>query len=498
MTKKKKVPLDVFKEAVLPMLKAKHATEPENLQKAIDDEYEIYREADGKEIPIAFSVSVTKTAPVKTEAEIEAEIETKVAAKVAAIAKASPTNVKRIKQPDATLDAGAGGDPTKSFKIPAECKRFGAPKHFAAEKVGDFDADERAYRFGMWGLAVRGSATAQAWCAEHGIGMVEKAFGDELLQKLHQENVNTTGGYLVPEEFGRDLIVLREQYGVARRVLMMVPMSSDTRTDPRQTGGLTASFVGEGAAGSESTTSWDNVRLTAKDIMVLTRMTKQVDADAIINFGDKLAYECGYATSLLEDQCAFIGDASATYGGIEGFSAKLIRINGVDDGGGVVLAAGNLFSEFVLADFNKAVGRIPQYADNDRTCWVAHRSFYYGTMQRLELAAGGVTASEVRAGSRRPRPLFLGYPVEFSQTMPSADVNSQIAATFGDHSMAASFGDRQQTMVTFSEHASVGGQSVFERNQVALRCVERIDMNIHDVGTATVAGPVVGLISAAS
>lgn len=495
--KKKSVSLDIFQEAVFPALQVKYATDIEGLKKAIKDEYEIYEEDGDKRTPIIFSVGVSKSAaaePAATEEEIEDRITKAVDDALAKANKPKPGKI--IKQPDATLDGG--GDSTKSFKIPAECKRFGAPKHFAAEKVGEFDADERAYRFGMWGLAVRGSATAGAWCAEHGIGMVEKAFGDELLQKLHQENVNTTGGYLVPEEFGRDLIVLREQYGVARRVLMMVPMSSDTRTDPRQTGGLTASFVGEGTAGSESTTSWDNVRLTAKDIMVLTRMTKQVEADAIINFGDKLAYECGYATSLLEDQCAFIGDASATYGGIEGFSAKLIRINGVDDGGGVVLAAGNLFSEFVLADFNKAVGRIPQYADNDRTCWVAHRSFYYGTMQRLELAAGGVTASEVRAGSRRPRPLFLGYPVEFSQTMPSADVNSQIAATFGDHSMAASFGDRQQTMVTFSEHASVGGQSVFERNQVALRCVERIDMNVHDVGTATVAGPVIGLISAAA
>jgi HK97 family phage major capsid protein len=87
----------------------------------------------------------------------------------------------------------------------------------------------------MWGLAARGNETAKAWCAEHGIGLHEQKFSDELMQKLHSEGTNTAGGYLVPEEFGTDLILLREQYGVARRLCKIVPMSSDTRTDPRQT-----------------------------------------------------------------------------------------------------------------------------------------------------------------------------------------------------------------------------------------------------------------------
>jgi HK97 family phage major capsid protein len=85
-------------------------------------------------------------------------------------------------------------------------------------------------------------------------------------------------------------------------------MASDTRTDPRQTGGLTSYFVAEGDAGTESTMGWDQVRLTAKDLMTLSRMTNQVNADAIINFGDTLAYECAYSSALKEDQCLLIGD----------------------------------------------------------------------------------------------------------------------------------------------------------------------------------------------
>jgi HK97 family phage major capsid protein len=89
--------------------------------------------------------------------------------------------------------------------------------------------------------------------------------------------------------------------------------------------------------------------------------------------------------------------------------------------------------------------------------------------------------------------MFLGFPVEFSQVMPTATAATTVFALLGDFSLAASFGDRQQNIISFSEHASVGGQSVFERNEVAVRAVERFDINVHDVGDGTTPGPVVAV-----
>jgi HK97 family phage major capsid protein len=390
-----------------------------------------------------------------------------------------------VKAASVAVGAKAITQQDQKFTIPAEVKRVGSLKSFAGT-VGTYDAQERAYRFGMWAMACMGHGNAKQFCSDQGIG----------IKAAHAEGTNTLGGYLVPEEFGRDLIDLREKYGVARRVLKVVPMSSDTRTDPRRLSGLTASFVAENGAASESNKTWDQVRLTAKDLVVLSRMSNQLSEDAVINVGDDLAGEISYAFSLKEDQCAFIGDGTSTYGGIVGVSTKIGTVNGVDDGGGLVLASGNLFSEFTLGDFNRTVGRIPQYADTANAVWVCHRTFYYSTMERVSVASGGVTTFEVAQGNRRPRPMFLGYPVEFSQVMPSADVNSQIACLFGDHSLAASFGDRRQDSITFSTDATVGGESVFERNQIAIRGTERFDINVHDVGSSTAAGPVVGLISA--
>jgi HK97 family phage major capsid protein len=119
-------------------------------------------------------------------------------------------------------------------------------------------------------------------------------------------------------------------------------------------------------------------------------------------------------------------------------------------------------------------------------------------MQRLELAAGGNTIREVASGDRAPRPLFLGYPVNFTQVMPRTDAASQIAAILGDLSMGTVMGDkRQRTLFT-------DPYSLSANDQIAVRGTERVDIIVHDVGNASATaadrqpGSIVGLISKAS
>jgi len=124
--------------------------------------------------------------------------------------------------------------------------------------------------------------------------------------------------------------------------------------------------------------------------------------------------------------------------------------------------------------------------------WVMHRTFFYEVVNKLVEAAGSATPMDLRGGERRPRPMFKGYPVEFSQVYPSAAADTTVFCTLGDHALAASFGDRQQDSIAFSEHATVNSVSVFETNQIAVRGTQRFDINVHDVGDTSVAGPVVG------
>ncbi len=355
--------------------------------------------------------------------------------------------------------------------------------------------EELAFRFAQWWFATSlptGSALrakAATFCEENGIPTV----------KALNEGINEQGGSLVPPEFDNMLIRLLERFGVFRQYTRMNQMAGDIKMIPRRTGGITASWVGEGAAITDTTPTYDNVQLVAKKLAARVIMSSEIAEDSAISIADQLAFEIGTAFALAEDQAAFLGDASPTYGGITGISQKLLGLSGtIANIAGLFVATGNLFSEFILTDFNGTVGLLPQYADTAQTAWYCHRSFYFGTMQKLELAAGGNSIREVATGDRAPRPLFLGYPVNFTQVMPRTDANSQIAAILGDLSMGTVMGDRRQRTL-FTDPFSLSAN-----DQIAVRGTERVDIIIHDVGNASATaalrqpGSIVALISAAA
>lgn len=382
----------------------------------------------------------------------------------------------------------ASNGKSKKFTIPATVRRGGSLKNFKGERNG-LSADERAYRFGMFALARMASDIPNHY----------GHFANAIQFAQDQWAISTTsggdgGGSLVPDEFGTDLIDLREEYGVARRIFKRRPMSSDTRTDPRRTGGLTAYFTGEGAAATESTKEWDVVRLTAKKLTVISRYTNELSMDSVISIGDDLAGEISYAFANKEDECGFNGDGTSTYGGINGVRAALKSAAGTpttDSAGGVIVGAGNLYGELTLANFHSVLGVLPMYARTPNTVWVCSATFFHTVMEKLMLASGGVPAAEIREGS--PVYRFLGYPVVISQVMPTTEANSQVCALLGDFTLGASFGDRMMDSIAFSDSASVGGQSLWERNEIGIRGTERFDINVHDVGSSSAAGPIVGL-----
>ncbi len=359
------------------------------------------------------------------------------------------------------------------------------PRHGRIANFTGDNAAEKAYRFGQWLMAgPLGNEKSRRFCEENGL-MVTRAMS---------EGVNEKGGFLVPDEFGNDLIDLREVYGVFRREAKIVPMTSETRSDPRRAGGLTAYFVGEAVAGTLSDLAWDRVELVAKKLMVLTRYSSELNEDSIINLGDTIAGEIAYAFAQKEDDCGFNGDGTSTYGGIVGVREKIKGLSGtIADISGLQVATGNLYSEIVLADFIAMMGRLPVYADSPRAKFYMHKSVYWNIAAKLVLAAGGVTGAEIE-GSRALR--LLGYDVEFVQVMPSAEADSQVVALFGDLSLAASFGSRRDTTIAVSEH------SRFANDEIEMKGTERFDINVHSVGNASataalrVAGPIVGLITA--
>lgn len=379
------------------------------------------------------------------------------------------------------------------MKIPATVRRFGRLKNFVGDN--EFHAEERAYRFGQYAMAKLSVDLPNRFHFRHALAFARDQFGFEPLAVHGEGGSDTTGSHVfVPDEFGTDLIRLREQYGVARGVLRNVSMMSDTKSEPRWQSGLTAYFV-ENEAGTESDASFDSVSLTARKLMVLTRISKELNEDSVISFGDMLAGEISYAFANKEDQCAFNGDGTSTYGKISGIRTQLGTLT-AGTAPGLILGSGNQWSELTLTDFEEVVGALPQYADvPGQVYWICHKTFAWTVMKKLALAAGGNTADDITNG---PGMSFLGYPVRVSQVFPNTEANSQIPVTFGNYAMCGMLGDRRAESIEFSDQVSVGGQSVWERDQIAIKGTERFDINIHDFGSNQTAGPIVGLQTAAS
>ena len=417
----------------------------------------------------------------RAEAERQAKLEAPVLDK-----QIDDGNTTVLDDPTQAAGGAAGAAATQASKpivIPARVSRMSG----RLDSFVGANAQERAYKAGMWFRAVAGNQAAAKWCEDHGMPIE--------FTNLQSEGVNTDGGYLVPLELDRDIIRLVESFGIFRQKARRVPMMGDTKDRNRRTGGVTAYFTGEGAAATASTMTWDQIKLVAKKLTAISTITDELNSDAIISIADELVREIALAFAEKEDTTGFVGTGISTHGGITGISTKLTDINGVDDGGGLVLAAGNLFSEISLTNFDKMTGQTINIAGAVEE-WYCSKPFWSQTMRRLENAAGGNTVRDIKDGNGRM--LFGGFPVNFVNVMPKTDANSQVACLFGDLRLSSDFGDRQGQTISFSRDATVGSVSMFESGQLAVKGVERYDINNHDLGTSTVGGPVVGLITAAS
>jgi len=378
--------------------------------------------------------------------------------------------------------------------IHATARRYGphSLKAFRGTREG-VTAEERSYRMGMYGLSLLAKCLpnrysfprADEFCRDQ-LGIQNAAHGSQGGSGLH---------FGIPDEFSSDIIDLKEQRGVVRQLFEPVSMSRDTLTQPRRVTGMTTYAKGEGAAGTESNMTMDDVRLVAETFITLGRINKEANEDNAINFGDVLAREIAYSQADKEDEAGFNGDGTSTYGGVHGARLRLQNFDngGTDSIGLVTQGTGTTWGAITIGDFDSVVGILPEFGDGPDTTWVCHRTFFYTVMHPLILALGGVSALEGSQGDRRPRPIFLGYPVTFSQVFPKVTAVTTVSCLLGDFSMGAMFGDRRDLAVEFDDTVYVNGQSVWEREQVAVKGTSRWDINVHSVGDATNAGAIVGL-----
>ena len=352
-------------------------------------------------------------------------------------------------------------------------------RRLRAAPMKAFETEAAAFRAGRWLQGISGNEIAAKWCRDNGV-----------VSRAQSEGLNSAGGVFVPHEVYTAILRLREQYGVFRRNATVVPMSSELTSVPRASSPLIAYFTAEGIAITPSTATMDNINLVAGKAAALAIGSSEFDEDSAIDLADWVADESAYALAVLEDTSAFNGDGSPTYNGVQGIRQKFAA--GLTGGatplaGSVDAASGHdTFAEIDSSDINSLIAKLPGYALPNARWYVSPVGFAL-TFCRLASGYGGFVSRRING---RNELTFAGFPVETTVAMPTStgDLSDLAMIVFGDMNLAGVLGDRREMTITRStEHK-------FAEDQVAWKATERVDINVHGLGDATTAGPIVALM----
>jgi HK97 family phage major capsid protein len=317
-----------------------------------------------------------------------------------------------------------------------------------------------------------GDTKAARWCSDYGLPVSQRVL------------TGLSGGesVLVPEELSSAIISLREQYGIARRLCYVHPMASDTAIVPRDTGDVTAYFVGREEAPTANDPTFDNVTLTARNIAAETRLSNDFADDSMINLADYVADKHARAFAIKEDECLINGDGTSTYGGIVGIRPGILGLAGAVD----AASGHDLFSEITATDLRSVMAAAPDLPGFDPV-WLTSKAGQNLMFERLADAAGGNNKLNLASAMRDQ---WGGYPIVTSPAMPTTtgDQSDVVMAVFGDLRMGAIFGDRRGI------NMMVDPYSLSSYQQVKIISSLRFDINVHGLGSSTAAGPIVALI----
>ena len=296
---------------------------------------------------------------------------------------------------------------------------------------------------------------------------------------------NAKGGVFVPEVFASTLIRLVDEYSAIPQQANVMPMSSSTLYVPRRTGGNTAYFVSENSETTTSDMATDNVMLSAKDCRVGSRVPNSLIDDSLVDLAGLVAQEFALALSQKIDDAGFKGDGSSTHGGIRGIQWLFENQSNITTASNIFNSSATTAGGLTVDDFHAAMAKAPSYV-LPRAKWYVTPQLYHSTMRALALSAGGVTAAELAGGVAGER--FMGYPVLYNNSMNTAVATDKVVALFGDLSLSTHYGLRREVAVRASTDRYI------EFDQTYFQAVCRFDCVTSDIGSASVAGPVVALI----
>jgi HK97 family phage major capsid protein len=152
---------------------------------------------------------------------------------------------------------------------------------------------------------------------------------------------DTSGGYLVPEEFASELIQALEEQNIFRRIARIVSTSRDKLKVPVATASGTASWIDENEVIPESDSNFSQIILNAYKLGTMMRSSSELIEDSAFNIQAYIAQEFARRIGAREEEAFCVGDgtgkptgvftASGAPVGVTAASASVINFDDVID-----------------------------------------------------------------------------------------------------------------------------------------------------------------------
>lgn len=299
--------------------------------------------------------------------------------------------------------------------------------------------------------------------------------------KAMNESVGSAGGFLVPAEFAAEINRIEEDYGLVRKFCYIRKMKGDTLNVPTLATSVTVTWPGEGNAGTASQPVLNNVVLSAKTMTGITVYSNELLEDADVSVVDELADLFAEAFAGEEDKQGLVGTGSPFTGILSDSSVTVVTMASGQD----------TFAEMTLDDLRDLITNVKSSV-LPTAMYIMHR-VVWGLVQKLKqnnqsvstfqnpIITMGPGTMDGQAGNGfglRPAGYLWGYPVYLNDQMPSVTAVSTKYVIFGSLRKGLFFGDRRQMTVKMSEEGVVGGVSLLETNQAAIRMTQRVAITV--------------------
>jgi len=302
----------------------------------------------------------------------------------------------------------------------------------------------------------------------------EKAEIDKYKEKATmQAGAFAVGGSLIPPQYMAELIeVLRAQLIVEQLgVRMLTGLQGSPVSIPRLTGGITASWIGEGAAAPETNVTTGRLDLQPHKLAALCKMSN--DLQLLSNPGIEATVRADLVRGISEALQSSFFTGAGTLG--EPVGILNAGITSFTTSSWVAVASADAIAE-IQADIAVLTGMVKQL-ENDkalrgRIAWVCNPTTFWALATLTDTAGHPflITPAPNFQQTSAPTPQLLGYPVLRSTLVSAAGTDKLYIGNWDDVILAM-----------WSDMAIVGStdaSTAFTNDEFWIRAILRADVGV--------------------